>query len=565
MLNTKKNENSVKSRSAEKKIFAWLDGNILTVLTGILIVIIPAYPKIPLADVIPGYIVRLRFEDLLIAFTALVWLIQVARGKARFAWEWVGKLIMIYMAVGLASSLSAVFVTHTVTMDRDQLEKLALYLARHGEYFSLFFIGYSGIRTRRDLKTLVGVALATLVGVIIYGFGQKYYYWPAFSTMNREFSKGMLLYLTPESRVMSTFGGHYDYAAYLMMMLAFLVPGFWLVKKWLPRLGLIALALAAYWSLIMTASRTSWGGYITGITVLAVVIAAKYGRGWALRQWLAVMFFSMAIMLTVGDLSERFFQVIQSASALHELMPWVPTGELEADIFKVKDTLYTLQNLKSVLTKPQTAPPKNGIAMSDLDKVTVSSDTPPITSKPLPPDVTAEQDAERLRAATASATATGSAIVKKDNGYSQNALKYGLSVAIRLDAQWPRALAGFEKNPLLGSGYSTLSKATVDEFTDAESTDNDFLRMLGETGLLGTLAFLAIPGYLMYLGYTGYRRTDSVGSKILFLGALGAVVGLLVNATYIDVFESSKVAYTLSLIAAVLVRQAELARAKAKS
>ena len=550
---------------AYKKIFTWLDNNILTVLTGILIVVVPAYPKIPLADVIPGYIVRLRFEDLLIAGTILIWFVQVLRKKARFAWEHVAKFMAIYIAIGALSSLSAVFVTHTVAWDKDQLEKLVLYLGRHIEYFSLFFIAYSGIRNKNDIKKLVAIAGATLVAVVVYGFGQKYYYWPAFSTMNREFSKGMLLYLTPESRVMSTFGGHYDYAAYLMMALSFLVPLFWLAKSWRTRLIGIVLALMAYWSLIMTASRTSWGGYVTAVTILAIILAAKYGKGWAAKKWLAVMTVSMVIMLTVGDLSERFFQVIQNASALHQIIPWVPTGKLESYIYQAKDVLYTLQNLKTVLTQPHTAPPKNAVALNNLEGVTVPSDTPPVPTKPLPPDVTAAQDADRLRAATASATATASAGTKQDNGYSQNALKYGLSVAIRLDAQWPQAIAGFEKNPLLGSGYSTLSKTTVDEFTDAESTDNDFLRMLGETGILGTLSFLAIPGYLMYLGFVEYRKSSSLFARVIFLGSLGAVAGLLVNATYIDVFESSKVAYTLFLIAALVVRMAELSGDKAKA
>ena len=78
--------------------------------------------------------------------------------------------------------------------------------------------------------------MLTAFAVAIYGFGQKYLYWPAFSTMNREFSKGMRLYLTPESRVMSTFGGHYDYGAYLMMTLTLLATAFWLTKKFLVKI-----------------------------------------------------------------------------------------------------------------------------------------------------------------------------------------------------------------------------------------------------------------------------------------------------------------------------------------
>ena len=135
--------------------------------------------------------------------------------------------------------------------------------------------------------------------------------------------------------------------------------------------------------------------------------------------------------------------------------------------------------------------------------------------------------------------------------YSANALKYGLSMAIRLDALWPQAIKGLKRNPLLGTGYSTLVKTNVGEFTYAESTDNDYLRMLGETGLLGTLAFL----YIIYsiLKYAALNLKHATGlSYMLSLGAIGATVTLLVTATYIDIFESSKVAYVYWMIAATV-------------
>jgi O-antigen ligase len=165
--------------------------------------------------------------------------------------------------------------------------------------------------------------------------------------------------------------------------------------------------------------------------------------------------------------------------------------------------------------------------------------------------VTKAQDDIRTRAATESATATSS--VATGGGYSANALKYGLSVAIRLDALWPRAIEGFMRDPLLGSGYSTLTKSTVDEFTQAESTDNDYLRMLGETGLLGTLSFLGILGYLAYIGYRHTGDKNDLVTRLVSFGIIGSIVGLLVNAATIDVFESSKVAYSLWILSAVAI------------
>ena len=56
------------------------------------------------------------------------------------------------------------------------------------------------------------------------------------------------------------------------------------------------------------------------------------------------------------------------------------------------------------------------------------------------------------------------------------------STSIRLNVEWPRALRAFKKNPLLGTGYSSITLAT----------DNDFLRLFGEVGILGFLSFLLI-------------------------------------------------------------------------
>ncbi len=545
-----------------KKIFSWLDNNIITLLTGILIVVIPLYPKIPLSDLIEGYIVRLRLEDILILFTVLVWGIQILRKKIQFPRNLISKLILVYLGVAVLSSLSAVFVTGTVPMFREHIFKLILHLFRRFEYFSLFFIAYSAVRTKRDLKKLFLTGFVTLILVVLYGFGQKYLYWPAFSTMNREFSKGIRLYLSPTSRVMSTFGGHYDYGAYLMMLLSFLVSSIWIVKQKLYKLGLVVLALAAYWSFILTASRTSFIGYLVGITIIAAILVRTRGLKWSLGKWFGTMFISFTIMLLFGDLSERFYQMFQSPQAIQKFVPWMETGKIEEKMYAVKNVGYRLEAWKkSILEPARPEPPKDSISTDELAKVAVSSDIPPSPEKPLPPDVTKEEDDLRTPTSTESATPSAST----GGGYSENALKYGLSVAIRLDALWPRAIEGFKKNPLLGSGFSTLTKSFNDEFTQAESTDNDYLRMLGETGLLGAISFLAILIVLFVTVYRRLQKTSSPEYQIAYLGLLGAIVGLLINALYIDVFESSKVAYTLWILAALVLRATEIEVKNAKN
>ena len=536
-----------------KKILAWLDNNILTLLTGFLIVMIPLYPKIPMAELIQGYIVRMRLEDLLVLFAFLVWGVQLIRRKITFPKNWIGYGMLIYLAIGLLSVLSAIYLIHTVPMEKAHILKIWLHWFRRLEYFSLFFITYSGIKSKKDLLLLIKVAFVTFVGVILYGIGQKYFYFPAFSTMNREFSKGVRLYLQPNSRLLSTFGGHYDLAGYLMMILTFSLPAAWLTTKKLFKTIFYTTSLVAYWCLVLTTSRTSFIGFIAGITIVAFLLVASKGWGWVLKRWLATMLVSLVIMFTFSNLLERFLQVLPSKETRDYILdlqkvvnqPFVKEPENTQTITTLPSLLgFLFKNEKPVVVELTSS------EKTQLDLVASSSDMPPSQVKPTPtPDLPSDvsQESEDIR----KDTAEDAGHTYAGPQYSANALKYGLSMAIRLDALWPQAIKGWQKNPLLGSGYSTLVKTNVGEFTYAESTDNDYLRMLGETGLLGTIAFLSIIYLVIKYSLSSLKYAE--GLVLLFaLGAIGATVAMLVTATYIDIFESSKVAYVYWMIAAVV-------------
>lgn len=541
-----------------KKIITWLDNNLLTLLTGFLIVFIPLYPKIPLAELIQGYIVRMRLEDLLVLATLGVWTVQLVRKKLQFPQNLIGKVMLVYLGIGLLSVISAIYLTHTVPMEKAHILKIWLHWFRRVEYFSLFFITYSALRTKKDLFLLMKVALATFVGVILYGIGQKYFYFPAFSTMNREFSKGVRLYLQPNSRLLSTFGGHYDLAGYLMMLLTFTLPAAWLTLKKGLKIFLYSISLVAYWCLVLTTSRTSFIGFLAGITIVAILLIKSKGWGWSLKHWLTTMVVSFVIMFTFSNLLERFLQVLPNKDLREKILavqtivnqPFVAEPEGSQNVAELPSLLAFL--FKNEPLKPIEL---TEVEKTQLEIVASSSDMPPSTVKPtpkpsptptvgLPSDVS--EESENIRRETARDAGN------EYNGpqYSANALKYGLSMGIRLDALWPQAIKGFMRNPILGSGYSTLVKTNVGEFTYAESTDNDFLRMLGETGLLGTLAFL----YIIYLvvKYSLTTLTNNTEFQILSLGAIGATIAMLTTATYIDIFESSKVAYTYWMIAAII-------------
>lgn len=497
-----------------KKLLSWLDANLLTYLAGLLIVFIPLYPKLPLFDVVPGYIVRVRLEDFLILLTVFVWFVQVLRKKVHWKHPLV-YLVLAYLGFGLLSTLSAMFITKTVPLQFVHVGKMYFHYVRYIQYFSLLFIFFSATKSKAIAKVFILLSTVTMLVVSLYGYGQKYLYWPVYSTMNREFSKGWRLYLTEHARVPSTFGGHYDLAAYTMVILTIILAVFYLTKnKWLKILSGVTYA-AAFWLLILTASRTSFLAYLASITTLLFIFAFVKGVWWATWRWIVIMSLSMFVMLSFGDLSERFTQVL--------------------GLEKLKEKYATLAFL------PKVDKPDNAISIEEAEteiaKVTAASDQPPSTTKPTPLPGDVYEDIPLP-------VDDGQGGVKLvTRTYSDNAYKYGLSAAIRFDALWPRAIAGFKSNPLLGAGYATLTKESVDHFTEAESTDNNFLRTLGETGILG---FITFYGVVVGAGYLALKKLKTLeGDPELYafvVGMVAAIVGLLINATYIDVFAASKVA-----------------------
>lgn len=106
------------------------------------------------------------------------------------------------------------------------------------------------------------------------------------------------------------------------------------------------------------------------------------------------------------------------------------------------------------------------------------------------------------------------------------------STSIRLDVEWPEAIRALYKNPLLGTGYSSLGLAT----------DNDYLRSIGETGILGFSSFLLLLAAVSK-GILGsfMQKSDSI-EKIISVSSFGVLIFFLICAVFLDVFESSKIA-----------------------
>ncbi|KKT78109.1 MAG: O-antigen polymerase, partial [Parcubacteria group bacterium GW2011_GWF2_44_8] len=397
-----------------------------------------------------------------------------------------------------------------------------------------------------------------------------YFYWPVYSTMNREFSKGLRLYLTPHARVQSTFGGHYDLAAYLVILLPLLLALTFAQKNKFLKTVMWAVHLMGMWLMVMTAARTSFVAYLVGSALVIVGWSlTKTGWwqriGWSIKQFLLLDVLILMIMINFGDdLYNRFLQTLEQYPELHTIY-----HRLNREKNHYTEKLIVALGIK----KLEVAKPVDGVSVDQaavmesrqitdvtkIDQVLVPSDERPSSEKPS--DVFVDVPDQVIVNTTNSDGSVTTSIVEKDRVWSENALKHGLSLGIRLDTLWPRAVAGFLRNPFFGSGYATLNKEGPSQFTEAESTDNNFLRTLGETGALGFITFYGIIILAIKMAWK-LTQTAKGWEKAIGWGIIGGSVGLLINALYIDVYAASKVAFTYWAVIGLLNGAVNLNQAK---
>jgi len=491
------------------KVFSFIKNNSLLLLTLFFIAFIPLYPKLPLFDIKHTW-VYIRIEDLLVAFAWVVFLIHLILKKASFKTP-LTVPIGVFWLVGFFATLHGILFIFPNLLDVFPQIAVLHYL-RRVEYLSFFFLAYSAMRNRMSITPIVVVLTATVIAIVIYGFGQRIAGFPAFLTMNEEFAKGIPLRLSPLSRVASTFAGHYDLAAYLIMVIPIMAALAIAYKKIWQKGVFIFAGVGALMLLLMTNSRVSFSVYIATITLLFILMKKKL-------LIIPVLLLSVFLLQAFPGISQRFAGTFTQVDLAVDSRTGKPIGivkeggEEEGKII-IEDKQSTGENL------PQ------GSKYINFPSDEGEEFTSEIIYKKLKPG----SDEEQI------ISSTGEIVVKK-------AFAYDVSFTTRLQGQWPRAVEAFSRNILIGSGYSSISLAT----------DNNYLRILGEVGTLGFISFAMI--FIVAGMYVWKILPDvkDVKSRALILGIVSGVVGLGMNAMLIDVFEASKVAFSLWILMGVMI------------
>ncbi len=514
-----------------KKLLYFYDAYALKFCIAFLIILTALYPKLPSVHIIRTW-VYIRLEDFFILGTALLFFIQFLRRKVHIPLG-IGLPIILFWLIGAMSVVNSLiyimpelpgYFPHIVVLN---------YLRRI-EYMILFFIAFSSVKSIKDIRDYIVILFLTTFAVVFYGLGQHYYLglwdrfpdffekysfcFPSFQTGNEEFAKGIPLCLDPGARITSTFGGHYDLAAYLVMVIPIVLLVSLHIKKLYLRIMAYLLFIGNLVLLIFTASRVSFMAYL-----IASILGLVFYKKKLFIVPVLIISFLLLIMFSQSTF-RRLLATIRLSSVVTNMQGQL-IGEVPASLPKT---------LKNKIAKNQTAVQKQskdtlpagsgfiGLPQQNIIKTTNIA----VVRKALSPE-----ELKRLSLESGSiklSTVSGNFIIR-------SALVYDISFTTRFQAEWPNAWRAFLKNPLLGSGFSTITLAT----------DNDYFRALGETGLIGLLSFLFI--FLM-LGITLKEVNSSINQpliKAFVLGIAAGTMGLMINALLIDVFEASKVAENL--------------------
>lgn len=474
--------------------------DILSLLVVLYIYLIPIWPKLPLMNINYTYI-AVRYEDLFVALVVGVFGLLLLLGRIKLPQTIFTKLIPAYWVVTIVSALVGFYIFHEVAT----LQLGLLHAFRRVEYMIIFFVALSTVRNPKQLFFYLNHLMVVLLLVSIYGIGQKFLGWPAVQTMNPHYSKGYLLTLDANARVSSTFGGHYDFAAFLAFLIPLSLGTYLFFKK--SRYFLIFIAALA--ALILTASRASYIAY--WLTVPLFLLSQK-----KIRLLLLVVVLTVALTPLSNTLTKRINRTFRQD------LVWVrkDTGQaivprkITADDLPPGD--YVIQRGSQVRNKIQTSEQvklvKAEIRKSILEEARRTGQ--PINQSQLD---------RMVESAFADFVPVSSVLPD-------------ISFSTRLQVEWPRALKAFLRNPFTGTGVSSIT----------EATDNDFLRALGETGLLGFGLLALIIGKLQWFLYQK-GKTLKVWRPLLWSLLCGSLA-LLINALYIDVLEASKVALMVWLV-----------------
>lgn len=514
---------------------------ILFALTLFLLAFIPLYPKRPLIDIQNTW-VYIRGEDVFVALVILIWVSLLLFKKVALKTPLTLPVILYWIIGGLSTLHGVLLIFPTIS---DVFSNVAfLSFLRRIEYMFLFFVSYSAMKDKKYISYVSVTLAVVLLFVVGYGFGQKFLHFPAYLTMNEEFAKGVPIQLSDLSRVPSTFGGHYDLAAYLVLIIPLLISLIFGFKNIGMKIFLLITALFGFILLFMTVSRVSFFVLLLSLGMLLFLEGKKKVVISLLVVVMVSLSFSPKLLARFGNTVSVVDVLVdaKTGTALKQAKV-IPSTDFDNKII-VRDFIPSGMTASSSAIIPNKTLPKQVVLAVEPNKPNGES-LPQGTSYinlPLSPVVlkTSQYFYEKPNR-----TSTESAEIRVVYGdfLLKRAQAYDLSFTTRFQGEWPHTIRAFTRNIFIGSGYASVSLAV----------DNDYLRLLGESGLFGFISFASIFIFALLYIKKILPHVDSLVAKHFALGFIAGTFGLILNAVFIDVFEASKVAFTYWILMGVVI------------
>ncbi|MDO8658571.1 MAG: O-antigen ligase family protein [Candidatus Levybacteria bacterium] len=540
------------------KIFKWVGNNILFLITLFLLIFIPLYPKLPVLDIMHTW-VYIRAEDFIVTLVLFLWIFLILTKKITLKTP-LTLPIMLFWIIGLISTIHGILLIFP-KLDNVFPNVAFLSYLRRIEYVSLFFISYSGIKDKRSIPYITIVLAITLILVAVYGIGQKFFGFPAYLTMNEEFAKGIPIRLSSLSRVSSTFGGHYDLAAYLVLIIPLIASMIFGFKNWFIKFFLFISACLGFVVLFMTVSRISF--FVLFLSLIAMLFFHK--KRLAIIAVISSLLMIFLFLNFSTSLTQRFGNTVKKIDVLVDTEKGEAIGnvkEVPVEYFKNKVIKLRFAQNKSEI---------NAVLGQKEDPILATNSALIIPYSQLPRSVplVVEQNSptgENLPQGTGYINLTLAPITKKldqffyqksnDKGGNESDViairgnflvksvtAYDLSFTTRFQGEWPKAIELFKRNIIFGGGYSSIGLAV----------DNNYFRILGEVGLLGFISYFGILLLVLIYIKKLLPEVDSPVIKSFVYGFAAGGLGLALNAIFIDVFEASKVAFVFWLLIGVTI------------
>lgn len=504
-----------------KKLLSWLgwvDTNLVHIAFIFFIAAISLLPKLPVQYVEYTYI-RIRLDDVLPFFVTGIFLIQWARRKINLNRALLIPIFLFWMAVFISFYWGYNVIG---TIPWPKLNVGLLHALRRIQYMMVFFVAASVIISEKRFFTYLRVYFVTLFLVSAYALAQKFLGFCSFQSMNPAYADGRCLILNAADRINSTFGGHFDLAAYITFSIPIVI-GYYFYTNKKRYVLLFALILMI---LFYTAARSSFGAYVASVT-LFLLILRKF------KFLLFTVVLSVILLLITGDMTDRLMQTFQVKTVFVN----TNTGLQKIDQKITLDELPAGNSVIPFLGTVKSQPPESAVEA----KIRVFAMEQVIADAEKKGVKLSDEEVNKLSAEMAK-------FVKP-----QQLLFCDISCSTRLQVEWPRAILAFKNSPVVGTGPSSIT----------EATDNDLLRWLGEFGLLGTSLFLFILAAVCRKVYKLAKRSENAVRPVYY-GFIFGTAALIINGIYIDVFEASKVAYNFWTVSGMFVGMATLYVKKSK-